>query len=286
MNIRQALNNAIKILKNAKKESPALDAGVILCFLLGWEKEYLLTHYDYEICDEKVQEYLNLVNLRAQGVPLQYITGNCEFMSLMFNVNPAVLIPRPETEILVEAVLDYVNKQVIEYPRILDMGTGSGCIAVSLAYYIKNCFVTAVDISENALEIAYSNALKNGVADKIDFICSNLFEKLYDKPGTLSSLDIIVSNPPYISSSEIETLQTEVKDHEPIIALDGGKDGLYYYKKITEAAPAFLKKGGLLAFEVGYNQASAVRKIMEKHFEDINIIKDLAGINRVVVGRK
>lgn len=281
MNIETALSKAINILKNAQKISPAVDAGVILCFVLSCDRAYLLSHYNYELSRNEEEKYFNLINLRASGIPVQYITGHKEFMSLNFNVNPHVLIPRPETEILVETVLNYVgNYDCDKYVRILDMGTGSGCIAVSLAYYIENCRITAPDISEEALHTACLNAVANGVSDKITFVLSNLFEKL---DGMV--FDIIVSNPPYIPSPEIENLQIEVKGHEPIIALDGGEDGLYYYKKIVEEAPCFLESNGLLAFEVGYNQAREVARLMEeRHFKKIKIIKDLAKIDRVVMG--
>ncbi len=310
MNIDSALKKAINILKNARNISPAVDAGVILCFVLNCEKTYLFTHYDYKLNSKEMETYFNLIDIRSKGVPIQYITGQKEFMSLSFTVNPNVLIPRPETEILVESVINhiknytpendisrdhidenYIPKDYIlknynnnltnkgEWFDILDIGTGSGCIAISLAYYIKNCHVTAVDISEEALDTARLNASSNGVTDKITFITGNLFEKLNGM-----TFDIIVSNPPYISTYEIRGLQTEVKDYEPIIALDGGKDGLDYYKRIIEKAPYFLNASGLLAFEVGYNQAHQVAGIMERQFGKIEIIKDLARINRVVMG--
>lgn len=289
MNIESALKKAINILKNTQNISPAVDAGVILCFVLNCSKIYLFTHYDYKLDSKEIETYFTLIDMRAGGTPIQYITGQKEFMSLNFTVNPGVLIPRPETEVLVESVIDYIKncipenniyrKHIDEWFDILDIGTGSGCIAVSLAYHIKNCHITAVDISTEALDIARLNACSNGVIDKITFIISDLFEKLNN-----STFDIIVSNPPYISSHEIRNLQIEVRDHEPIAALDGGQDGLYYYKKIIESAPCFLNKGGLLAFEVGWDQAYQVADLMEKQFSKIEIIKDLAKINRVVMG--
>ncbi len=333
MNIESALKKAINIFKNAQNISPAVDAGVILCYVLNCNKTFLFTHYDYELDSEEIKTYFTLIDIRAEGTPIQYIIGQKEFMSLNFVVNSNVLIPRPETEVLVESIINYIKSRISEshikdnyilkerIPKnhtnkdlnvltevvdkkpqlekdvkevrkindindindirfdILDIGTGSGCIAVSLAYYIKNCHVTAVDISEKALDIAYLNACSNEVIDKITFITGDLFEKLSGM-----TFDIIVSNPPYISSYEIRSLQTEVKDHEPIIALDGGKDGLYYYKRIIEEAPCFLNTGGILAFEVGYNQACRVTALMKRHFSKIEIIKDLEKIDRVVIG--
>jgi release factor glutamine methyltransferase len=285
LNIGKALKKAITILKEAQNTSPAVDAGVILCFLLGLSKTYILTHYDFLLGQEEIKKYFKLIDLRARGTPVQYITGKKEFMSLEFTVNPCVLIPRPETEILVEWIIDYVKNQECENHTkrenysILDIGTGSGCIAISLAHYI-NCNVTSVDISQEALDIACINANLNKVTDRITFIKSNLFEALKNV-----TFDIIVSNPPYIPSNEIENLEVEVKGHEPTVALDGGEDGLDYFKVIVENTPVFLKEDGVLAFEVGYNQASKVKNIMEKYFKKIDTIKDLGMVDRVVIGQ-
>ena len=269
-------------MKNAGNMTPAIDdAGVILCFVLGCDRAYLLSHYDRELGSNEEDRYFELIALKAAGTPIQHITGNREFMSLDFRVNSHVLIPRPETEILVETVLDHVkNHAPDKCVRILDIGTGSGCIAVSLAYYIENCRIMASDISAEALDVARLNSVANGVSDKVTFILSNLFENLQ---GMV--FDVIISNPPYIPSREIESLQTEVKEHEPLIALDGGEDGLYYYRKIIKDAPRYLGKNGLLAFEVGYNQACDVVRLMEERgFKGIKIVKDLSGIDRVIMG--
>ncbi|HOJ11234.1 MAG TPA: peptide chain release factor N(5)-glutamine methyltransferase [Clostridiales bacterium] len=287
MNIRSALSTGTKILKSVGNQSPAADAGVILCFLLNCDKTFLFSHDDYELTEEEQETFKKLIGKRSEGVPLQHITGRREFMSLDFIVNSHVLIPRQETEMLVEYVIKYINNLTYKYTikpemfNILDIGTGSGCIAVSLAHYVKNCGITAVDISEEALNTARLNAVKNGVEDRINFILSDLFNEV---AGNL--YDVIVSNPPYIAKKEIETLQVEVREHEPIIALDGGVDGFDFYTRITEEAPLFLKVGGILAVEVGYNQAGRVADLMRVcNFRKIEIIKDLDGIDRVVIGQ-
>lgn len=316
MNVGMALNKAEKILKNACSMTPALDAGVILCFVLGCERAYLLSHYERELDSNEERKFFELVAIKAAGAPIQYITGYKEFMSLNFRVNSHVLIPRPETEILVEAVLEHVKNRICapdkymhmpdtgrgemgqckslshenhdKHMHILDLGTGSGCIAVSLAHYIGHFIgdcrvtVTASDVSAEALDTAHMNAVANGVNDKIKFVLSNLFENLQNVV-----FDAIVSNPPYIPSREIENLQVEVKKHEPLIALDGGEDGLYFYREIIGESVRHLKENGLLAFEAGCNQACGIVQMMKEHgFEGIKIIKDLAGLDRVVMGTR
>ncbi|HHV58842.1 MAG TPA: peptide chain release factor N(5)-glutamine methyltransferase [Clostridiaceae bacterium] len=280
MTIKELLRKGSQILKDARIESPVRDAGVILCHVLNCGRLYLYTHEDNVPDETYIKTYINLIQERASGKPLQYITGVNEFMSLPILVTPDVLIPRPETEILVEKVIAYLKKINEPKTNILDMGTGSGCIAVSIARYVENCFVTAVDISSDALSIAYFNAMDLGFTDRISFIKSNLFEKV----EKTQYFDVIVSNPPYIPSCEIESLQREVRDYEPEIALDGGADGLFYYKRIIDESPKFLKPGGMLAFEVGINEALAVVDFMKKMFCNIEIEKDLAGIDRVVSG--
>lgn len=298
MILKDVLLKGIEILKNAANETPALEAGVMLCFILKQDKTFLYTHDDYTLSCEDKEFFFQLIYKRAKGIPLQYLVGHQEFMSLTFTVTPDVLIPRQDTEILVETVIKYftrtqsekLTKSPLELPyynypiangnsvHILDMGTGSGCISVSLAHYIKESCITAVDYSTDALGIACLNALNNGVFDQITFLQSNLFEEVDDY------FDAIVSNPPYIKTTEIEALMTEVKDYEPLEALDGGSDGLNFYREIVKKAPKFLKLGGLLAFEVGFDQAVDVSKMMEKDFHHIEVIKDLAGIDRVIMG--
>ena len=285
MTVREMLSNGSRMLKLAKIESSALEAGMLLCYVLKCDKVYIHTRTDEQVSPVDSQEYIKLIDKRAAGVPLQYLIGKQEFMSLDFQVKSGVLIPRHDTETLVEAVLDESKKTDLEKITILDIGTGSACIAISLAYYLKNSRVYAIDISEDALSIARANAIACGVKDKIIFLKSNIFGALdKDKKKYSKFFDIIVSNPPYISTEDINNLSVEVKDHEPLIALDGGADGLCFYRKIIQDSNIYLKPGGILAFEVGINQAEPVEKLMFKMFDNISIIKDLSGIKRVVLG--
>lgn len=244
------------------------EARLLLAFVLNVSSDELIR--TKEITEDKFKEYQNALNRRVQGTPFSYITGEKEFMKLKFKVNENVLIPRPETEILVEEVLKYKAKNV------LDVCTGSGCIAVSIAYYNEQTKVSALDISEAALEIAKGNAKLNGV--DVEFICSDLFENINKK------YDIIVSNPPYIETSIIDTLEEEVKN-EPHIALDGGADGLEFYRRIAKEAHEYLKENGTLLFEIGYNQGERVsRLLMENDYKNVRVIRDLSGNDRVCVG--
>jgi release factor glutamine methyltransferase len=228
---------------------------------------------------------------RINGEPLQYILGKTEFMGLEFKVDKNVLIPRPETEILVETAIQYATQR----PRdpetqlhILDIGTGSGCIAVSLVKLIKDIKVTATDISDKAITVAKENAALNKVEDKIDFIRQDLFGLQPVACSLQPNLfDFIVSNPPYIPSAEIETLQREVR-FEPRIALDGGREGLDFYRRIIKEAPSYLVKEGYLILEIGFNQKNKVENIFysSKDFEIIEIVKDYSNIDRVVVAQR
>jgi release factor glutamine methyltransferase len=213
-------------------------------------------------------------------MPVAYITGVREFMSLDFFVRPGVLIPRPETELLAETVIDFVKESGAPSVSILDLGTGSGCIAVSLAYYIGNCRVTAVDISEEALEVAQLNAEKNMVAGKIEFLRGDFFEPLRG-----SKFDIIASNPPYIPSGDIAGLGADVRDFEPVAALDGGADGLDFHRKIIREAKNYLTKNGFLVLEAGRGQADAIARLMNDYYHGIKVYGDIQGIPRVVAGR-
>lgn len=225
-----------------------------------------------EAPEELCREYFKLTDKRRERIPLQYITGQQEFMGLSFKVNEDVLIPRQDTEVLVEAALSKVKGK-----SVLDMCTGSGCIAVSLALLGEPLKVTASDKSGAALLLAEENAKKLG-AD-IDFVKSDLFENIR------GIFDVIISNPPYISEAEMRNLEPEVKEHEPSAALWGGMDGLYFYRRIVSSAPAYLKCGGELFFEIGYNQGDEVWRLMEQHgFKNIKIIKDYSGLDRVAGG--
>lgn len=276
MVIREIITECINILKNADNDNPIFEAHLIIRHCLKMEPIDLVLKKSEEISLEQTEKILNITHTRAGGQPLQYILGTQEFMGLEFKVTPDVLIPRADTEILVEYILEkYPNKGILA----LDIGTGSGCIATSIAYYNKRAYFKAVDISKKALEIARYNAKKHNVSGRITFINSDIFE--FNENGRF---DLIVSNPPYIETDVIPTLDEVVKKYEPMSALDGGKDGLIFYRYIIKKAPSILNDGGMLAFEIGYNQADAVSELMEKDFCDIKIIKDLGGNDRVVAG--
>ena len=261
MKIKEVLSDGISILKQSNIEDETLKAKMLLADLLDKSKEYLMIHSDDEI-DEKISEvFFKRIERLKENEPIQYITNKQEFMGFEFYVDKSVLIPQPDTENLVEEVIAISEKmrqnEKIEL-KILDMCTGSGAIAISLCKLIKNVLVYASDISKDALKIANENSNKNKA--NVLFFESDLFEKISE----LYKFDIIVSNPPYIESETIKTLSEEVKN-EPILALDGGEDGLDFYRKITEDAKKYLDKDGYLAFEIGYNQRSAVENILKKN---------------------
>ncbi len=291
MTYGEAYRKGMQILKDAGIEAPANDAGVLLCHAAKCGRTFIYAHGDELLEDGIERAYRLLLEKRSAGCPLQYLTGVQEFMSLKFEVRPGVLIPRQDTELLVETVLDHIrvhngdradpNCGSGRILKILDMCTGSGCIAVSLAYHYPGCLVTASDIMPDALETASGNTQRNGVADRVSFIESDLFSNI---PET--EFDVIVSNPPYIRTGDLSGLQREVRDHEPIGALDGGADGLRFYRSIIASSPGYLKSGGLLVFETGYDQASEVSDLMagDGRYDDIRIFRDLAGIDRAVAG--
>ncbi|MGE5614317.1 MAG: peptide chain release factor N(5)-glutamine methyltransferase [Bacillota bacterium] len=300
MTYNEAYRKGIQVLKDANISSPATDAGVLLCHVMRCDKTYLFAHGDRVAGEDLLKTYFSLLERRSAGCPLQYLTGMQEFMSLMFEVGPEVLIPRQETELLVETVIRFCKgpaessrdgalpeessgsgscpENAERHVSILDIGTGSGCIAVSLARYIPGCRVTAVDIMPAALEVARKNALANGVADRVRFIKSNLFENIPEE-----KFDVIVSNPPYVKTGDINKLQREIGEYEPISALDGGPDGLFFYREIIKSSQAYLRAGGMLAFETGHGQApDVVRLLSGGVFKNIEVYKDLSGIERVV----
>lgn len=279
MTIREILLKYSKELEEISS-TPRLDVEILLQKALGnVDRLYIHLNLEKVLSEEEDNLFLKLINERLNNRPIAYIVGNREFMGLDFYVQEGVLIPRPDTEILVEEVIEIgKNKDEIE---ILDIGTGSGAITVSLAKYLDNANLTSVDISEIALEVGKKNAISNNVDNKIEFIKSNLFTEI-DKN---KKFDIIVSNPPYIRKKDVETLESQVKDFEPYTALEGGEDGLDFYRKITEQAKLYLKENGVLAYEVGHDQSEDVSKLMEINgYTNIYTKKDLQGIDRVVIG--
>lgn len=279
MTIKELLNQAVIMLKNENIDAPKNKARMLLQATLKKSREYLMIYDNKEVENIDRDRYIKNVKRLILGEPLQYITGIQEFMKLNFLVTKDVLIPRPDTEILVEEVIRKAEN--IPNPVILDLCTGSGAIAVSLAKYIKNVHICAVDISSKALEIAKKNAELNGVKNNIEFIESNLFDKIKER-----KFDIIVSNPPYIETETIKTLTKDVQS-EPKIALDGGKDGLDFYRKIADSGSKYLNRQGYICLEIGYNQRIAVRQILEnkKRYVNINCIKDLCGNDRVITAQ-
>lgn len=259
--------------------TPRLDVETLLQKALDVDRLYILLNLERNLSEDEEKLFNEFINERLNNRPIAYIVGNREFMGLDFYVQEGVLIPRPDTEVLVEEVIELgKNKGPI---NILDIGTGSGAITVSLAKYLDNVKVTSVDISDIALEIGKKNAISNNVDDKITFIKSDLFTNI-DKN---MKFDIIVSNPPYIKREVIETLDKQVKDFEPYNALEGGIDGLDFYRAITTQAKNYLNKDGILAYEVGHDQSEDVGKLMEKDgYTNIYTRKDLQQIDRVVIG--
>lgn len=280
MNIRDAIVEYSKQL-DIISDTPRLDVEILLQKALGGvDRLYIHLNLSKELEIEQEEIFLRFIEERLKGRPIAYIVNNREFMGLDFYVKEGVLIPRPDTEILVEEIIELCKDK--DDLDILDIGTGSGAITVSLAKYIEKSRLTSLDISEIALEIAKKNAKSNGVIGKINFIKSDLFQQIV---GTNLKFDIIVSNPPYIRKRDIDELHTQVKDYEPYNALEGGIDGLDFYRNITEQSKNYLKPGGILAYEVGHDQAEEVVKIMQNNgYNKIYIKKDLQGIDRVVIG--
>lgn len=282
--VRTLVREGRKKLQVAGVSNPDGDADDIFCYVTGFTHNEIITRDTELLSESDMADYRERILERASGMPLQYITRVQEFMGLPFRVNENVLIPRLDTEVLVDQVLGIIGGMELEHPDVLDMCTGSGAIGVSIAHMVPDASVKMTDISEQALATAMKNAELNGVLERSSFALGNMFSALRSD----EQFDIIVSNPPYIKSDIIETLAPEVKDHEPRLALDGGEDGLDAYKVIANNAAAHLKDGGVLALEIGYDQGEAVVFLLERthYYKPAAIIKDLAGKNRVVVAEK
>ena len=264
-----------EIRKWAYTQIDVIDADALLKDVLACDEIYLVIHADDIVSEEDREKFVLYVNRRKNFESVAYITNKKEFMSLMFYVDENVLVPRSETELLVEEIINAPVKK----DEILDLCTGSGAVSVSLSYYLENSSVTGVDISDGALKVAEKNAkniLKN---KKVSFLKCDVLSQL-DKIG--KKFDVVVSNPPYIETDVIKTLDKDVKDYEPHLALDGGCDGLMFYRKISEGAKYILKKGGYIFFEIGFNQEEALKEILKDSFFDIKVIKDYAGHPRIV----
>ena len=279
MTIKEIIIKYCRELENIS-DTPRLDVELLLKRALGdVDSMYIRMYLDKELREEQEKYFLEMMKDRLNQRPIAYILGNREFMGLDFFVKEGVLIPRPDTETLVEEIINICNNKT--GLNILDIGTGSGAITVSLAKYLDKSHIVSVDISDIALEIASKNAVSNKVDERIDFIKSDVFSNVSRE----NKFDIIVSNPPYIKKSDIDGLDRQVKDFEPYNALEGGEDGLDFYRKITRESREFLNENGILAYEVGHDQASDVSKIMQQNgFKGIYTKSDLQGFERVVIG--
>ncbi len=282
-NVAAAQEWARKELKQAHIDSPELTADVLVGFVLGWNRSRVLGHPRHPLQEETWLDLQNLVSRRARGEPLQYLTGEREFFGYLFRVTPDVLVPRPETEFLVEKALDLARGSLLPKPRFLDVGTGSGCIAISIAAEIPSSVCWAVDISLEALRVARQNSIRHSVADRIVWIQADLLDCFPRKP----SFDFIVCNPPYIPSGDYGSLPPEVRDYEPQEALIGGESGLDIYRRMVPGVSSRLAAGGSLLLEMGAGQAEPVAALVKREGLFIEtIINDLQGIPRCLVGRK
>lgn len=256
-----------------------IDAKLLLMYVLGWDQTKLLLERSSLLEEKDRLAYEVLITKRAEGIPLQHLTHEQEFMGFDFFVNEHVLIPRQDTEILIETIIKWQKQHPIKTG--IDIGTGSGCIGISLAKLLPDLSMTLLDISEEALKVAAYNVKMHELTSRIAWMVSDVLSAYKG-----DKVDLIVSNPPYIAMKDMEELMTEVKDHEPHLALTDGGDGLFFYRKITEDAKTYLNNEGLLAYEIGYDQGEAVKALMEQAgYRSVTIYKDLAGLDRVVIGK-
>lgn len=279
MEIMPLLKKAKDYLLHKGIENPRLTAELLLAHCLGVKRIDLYLNYDRPLNERELSDYRNLLVRRARHYPLQYLTGEAEFYSCRFNVAPGVFIPRPETEVLVEKVKEAIEGEVV----VADIGTGCGVIAISLAKGLPQAKFSASDISEEALELAQKNSAEHGVEERIQFLLGDLLAPFQGMEGRL---DAVVSNPPYIPRDELENLPDEVRLYEPKAAMDGGKGGIEVQNRLIVEAWPYLKKGGILALEVGDSQVEVVRNLMEGGYERIEAFPDLNGIERVIMGWK
>ena len=274
MQLKDALRSAVAMLEDHRAGSPRMNAEVLLMFVLGCDRAYLYGHPERELSADEQARYEEALEQRARGIPSQYITGHQEFWGLDMIVSPAVLIPRPETEHLVEAVLDLCK--TIERPRIVDVGTGSGCIALALASELPHAEVHATEISPEALEIARANAARLGLDRRVTFHGTDLLH------GLAGRFDIVASNPPYVGESEYDKVQLEVRKFEPRSAVFAGPGGMDVIRRLAPQARGLLKPGGWLAMEIGFSQEAAVRDLL-RDWRDVRTVPDLQGIPRVIL---
>lgn len=285
---KKVLEDGIHLLDAAAIEEAGLDAWLLLEYVADINRAWYYAHMDETVDGKTEARYLEMCKKRAQHIPLQHITGRAFFMGYEFFVDERVLVPRQDTEVLVETALTHLKE--CRAPKILDMCTGSGCILLSFLMERTDAVGTGVDISEGALAVAKQNRVHPQLEDRAEFVQSDLFSGDYFKKNsgnTVTEYDMLISNPPYIPSGEIPGLMEEVRSHDPVLALDGKEDGLFFYREITAQADKYLRAGGWLMYEIGCDQGESVSKIMKTdNFINVEVIQDLAGLDRVVIGQK
>jgi release factor glutamine methyltransferase len=279
--ISELIAEAAALLQRSGVPDARKDAGLLLGHVLERDRAYLISHPEKAVTPEALNKFMMMVERRAQGEPLQYITGHQEFFGLDFEVSPAALIPRPETELLVETALALMKNR--PQPQFCDVGTGTGCIAITLLHHLPSAQGLALDISPDALELAKRNAAKHGVLDRLDFRLSDCLEALTET----EEFDLLASNPPYVAEEAMAGLQREVRDFEPSVALTPGGDGLAIIRNLISAAPRRLKIGGYLLLEIGFDQRDRVLDLVDPEvWSVLDVHKDLQGIPRTVVLEK
>jgi release factor glutamine methyltransferase len=282
MQLKRAVDSAYQMFLEHEVPSPRLNAELLMMFVLGRERAYLFAHPERELSAEEQSQYEEVTRERARGCPTQYITGHQEFWGLDLLVSPAVLIPRPETEHLVETALELVNQYRFDGEgrlKVLDVGTGSGCIALALASELRQIQVHACDISEEALEMARINAARLGLGGKVLFRKSDLLAVYGDE-----QFDFVVSNPPYVGEADVDKVQKQVREFEPKIAVFSGREGMDIYRRLIPQARQHLRPGGWFVVEIGYSEEARVRELLQG-WEDIQVTADLQGIPRVIAAR-
>ena len=278
-NIFETLRTATEILHQSEVIEPRREANSLLAFALQKDKTFLIAHPEYKLTEEEERRFRDFLQRRAMHEPFQYICGSQEFYGLNFTLTPDVLIPRPETELIVEAAIEILREK--KNPQLCEIGVGSGCISVSILHEVKNASAIGLDISEKALKIAEINAVSHSVSDRLELKISDVFEILQNE-----KFDLIVSNPPYVPSKDFFELQAEVRDFEPKIALTDGKDGLSIVEKIILDAPDFLKPNCFLLMEICFNQSNRVREMFDMRiWQTIEFLPDLQGIPRMLKAR-
>ena len=290
MKIADVFNSAYEELKKANIKNSKSLCFILFCKILKKDKAWVFAHFDDEIDRKHFNEIKTGVKKLSENIPIHYVTEEKEFMSLSFHVNQSVLIPRYETELLVEEVISYCKKNDLTAPDILELGTGSGCICVSLAHHMEHARVISVEVSQDALKIADRNVRKYNLENRVMLLNGDMLkEETYSKAMQLTQnkgFDMIVSNPPYICSGDISGLEPEVRGHEPYIALDGGDDGLRFYHFMSKHGPSILKQNGRIFLEAGFDTAKPASEIFEKCGFNTEIIKDYDGNDRIIACRR